>query len=92
MIQRDVDPLTGAARDAVFISADDLVRLRMNEGDRVQLQSPSGRYEGRLMVAAITPGNLEVHWPEGTVLLLAAAIDPDSMEPDYNATVTLARV
>ena len=37
----------------------------------------------------ITPGNLEVHWPEGNTLLSASAIDPESMEPDYNATVTL---
>ena len=37
----------------------------------------------------ISPGNLEVHWPEGNTLLSASAIDPDSMEPDYNAAVTL---
>jgi hypothetical protein len=30
------------------------------------------------------------HWPEGTTTLLSAsALDPDSMEPDYNAAVTL---
>jgi hypothetical protein len=38
---------------------------------------------------AITPGNLEVHWPEGSTLLSASAIDPESMESDCNATVTL---
>jgi hypothetical protein len=37
----------------------------------------------------MTPGNLEVHWPEGNALLSASAIDPDSMEPDYNAVVTI---
>jgi molybdopterin-dependent oxidoreductase alpha subunit len=89
MIQRDVDPLTGAARDAIFISADDLRRLRMADGDRVVLQSQAGRYVGRLKAAAIVPGNLEVHWPEGNVLLSASAIDPESMEPDYNATVRM---
>jgi hypothetical protein len=45
-----------------------------------------------LKSAAITPGNLEVHWPEGNVLLSAAAIDPESLEPDYNAVVTLTPV
>jgi hypothetical protein len=34
-------------------------------------------------------GNLEVSWPEGNILLSGSAIDPDSMEPDYNAVVTL---
>ena len=41
------------------------------------------------MRAPIKPGNLEVHWPEGMSLLAGDAIDPDSMEPDYNATVTV---
>jgi molybdopterin-dependent oxidoreductase alpha subunit len=89
MVQRDVDPLTGAARDAVLISGDDLARLRLRNGDAVRLRSPSGTFAGRLMSAAIRPGNLEVHWPEGNVLLSGAAIDPDSMEPDYNAVVTI---
>jgi len=91
MIQREVDPLTGASRDAIFISADDLARLRMRDGERVLLHSAAGRYAGRLKTAAIAPGNLEVHWPEGNVLLSASAIDPESFEPDYNATVTVTR-
>jgi len=53
------------------------------------LRSTSGCYAGRLKAAPITPGNVEVHWPEGNVLLSASAIDPDSLEPDYNATVTI---
>jgi len=89
MIQRDVDPLTGAARDAVFICADDLARLQLRDGDRMCLQSATGSYVGCAQVAPITPGNVEVHWPEGNVLLSASAIDPDSFEPDYNATVTI---
>ena len=89
MIQRVVDPLTGAARDAVFISDEDLRRLQLRDGTRVLLRSAFGVLRGRLKAASITPGNLEVHWPEGNVLLSAAAIDPDSMEPDYNTTVTI---
>ena len=38
--------------------------------------------------ARIRPGNLEVHWPEGNVLLAGDRLDPDSLEPDYNAEVT----
>ena len=42
-----------------------------------------------------TPGPLrasgarEVHWPEGNALL-GRAVDPDSREPDFNATVTMS--
>jgi hypothetical protein len=92
MIHRDVDPLTGASRDDILISEDDLARLKLREGASVRLRSTVGTFSGRLKPAAIRAGNLEVHWPEGNTLLSAAAIDPDSMEPDYNAVVTLEPV
>jgi anaerobic selenocysteine-containing dehydrogenase len=89
MIQRAVDPLTGAGRDDVLISAGDLARLGLAEGARVELRSPAGTFRGRLRGAAIRDGNLEVHWPEGNALLASSAIDPESMEPDYNAVVSV---
>jgi predicted molibdopterin-dependent oxidoreductase YjgC len=89
MIQREVDPLTGAARDQVFISSEDLARLGLADGAGVELRSASGTFRGRLRTAPIRAGNLEVHWPEGNSLLSASAIDPESMEPDYNAVVSL---
>jgi anaerobic selenocysteine-containing dehydrogenase len=92
MVQREIDPLTGAARDSVLISGEDLQRLGWASGTRARLRSSSGVFEGTLLAAPIKPGNLEVHWPEGNVLLSAAAIDPDSMEPDYNALVSLETI
>ena len=90
MIQREIDPLTGAPRDAIFISETDLRRQGLAAGARVTLRSASGAFTGRLFPAPMTPGNLEVHWPEGNVLLSPDAIDPESMEPDYNARVILS--
>ena len=89
---RDVDPLTGARRDEVLVSAEDAERFGVSDGAPLRLRSAFGVYDGRARIAMIKPGNLEVHWPEGNTLLSASAIDPDSMEPDYNAVVTLARV
>jgi molybdopterin-dependent oxidoreductase alpha subunit len=89
MIQRDVDPLTGATRDDVLMSAEDIGRLGLRAGQRVRLRAASGTLDARVRPAAIKPGNLEVHWPEGNVLLDGAAIDPESMEPDYNASVVV---
>jgi predicted molibdopterin-dependent oxidoreductase YjgC len=89
MVQRAIDPLTGADRHDILISAVDLARLELAEGSVVQLRSASGVFRGRLKLAPIKPGNLEVHWPEGNVLLSGAAIDRQSMEPDYNASVTI---
>lgn len=89
MVQRAVDPLTGAARHDILISGDDLARLQMMDGTQVTLRSARGAFTGRLKRARIKPGNLEVHWPEGNVLLAGDRVDPDSMEPDYNAIVTI---
>jgi molybdopterin-dependent oxidoreductase alpha subunit len=91
MVQRDVDPLTGADRRDILISADDLARLGLPTGAPVRLKSASGSFDGTLKLAPMTPGNLEVHWPEGTALLSGSTIDPESMEPDYNAVVTIER-
>ena len=69
MVQHRVDPLTGAAREDVLMSAEDAARLRIADGDRVRLTSAAGRFEGRARIDAIKPGNVEVHWPEGNGLL-----------------------
>ncbi len=92
MIQREIDPLTGAGRNDIFMSAADMARLRLPAGAPVRLRSACGTFEGTVKEAAIKPGNLEVHWPEGMPLLAGSAIDPDSMEPDYNATVHIERL
>jgi hypothetical protein len=47
---------------------------------------------GRVRIAPIKTGNIEVHWPEGSVLLDQHAIDPHSMEPDFNARVLVERI
>ena len=87
IVQADVDALTGAARDHVFISAQDLQRLGGSENQRIRLTSPQGSYTGRVHTAPITPGNLQMHWPEANVLLAAGRIDPAALVPDYNAVV-----
>lgn len=92
MVQRDVDPLTGARRDDILISADDLARLELADGALVTLRSERGTFTGRVKRARIKPGNLEVHWPEGNVLLAGDRLDPDSLAPDYNAEVTIEPV
>jgi molybdopterin-dependent oxidoreductase alpha subunit len=92
MVQREIDPLNGSGRDAVLISRGDLDRLGFAPGTRVRLKSPFGVFDGTLREAPIRDGNLEVHWPEGNPLLSGTLRDPDSLEPDYNAQVTLTRL
>jgi molybdopterin-dependent oxidoreductase alpha subunit len=89
MVQRDTDPLTGARRDAVLLSAEDAARIGAVDGTRVRLISSTGTFDGQAFIAPLHPGNLEVHWPEALALLDAAVVDPQSGEPDYNAVVRL---
>jgi predicted molibdopterin-dependent oxidoreductase YjgC len=92
MVQRDVDPLTGAAREDVLMSSEDAVRLAVHEGERIRLTSATGSYTGIVRIDQIKPGNLEVHWPEGNCLLSHEEVDRASHEPDYNAVVTLEKL
>jgi predicted molibdopterin-dependent oxidoreductase YjgC len=89
MVHAEVDPLTGAGRDAVLMNPDDAATLHLANDDRVTLVSEFGRFDGRVHLAAIAPGNLQVHWPEGNVLLHHAEFDPISGVPDYNARVCI---
>ena len=43
-------------------------------------------------IAPIKPRNLQVHWPEGNILLHPTRRSPESHVPDYNAFVRLERV
>ncbi|MGH9368924.1 MAG: molybdopterin dinucleotide binding domain-containing protein, partial [Thermoanaerobaculia bacterium] len=91
MVQRQVDPLTGAAREDVLISPDDAATLGLGEGTPVRLVSENGEFRGRAKLAPIKSGNLEVHWPEAMSLLSTAA-DEESGEPDYNALVRIEKI
>ncbi len=89
MVQRDVDPLTGAGRDAVLMSEVDARRLGLAESTWVKLISSAGEFHGRVKFAPIRAGNLEVHWPEAMSLIPGPTLDPESKEPVYNAIVTI---
>ena len=91
LVYADVDPLNGAPRDAVLMNADDAGRLRLKAGDAVDLVNPQGRLRCRVQLAPIAAGNLQIHWPEGNVLLRRGVVDAGGGVPDYNALVRLER-
>ena len=91
MVHKTTDPLTGAGRDAVFIDAADAAARGLADGDPVRLVSATGTFDGRVRVARLPAATLQVHWPEGNVLIPAGPgeREPRSQVPDYNAVVTL---
>ena len=91
MIHGEIDPLTGAARDAIFMSASDAARLSLAEGDPVLLRNDCGEFQGRVKIERIKAGCLLGHWPEVNVLIAAGRLDASGV-PDYNAIVEVIAV
>ena len=89
MVHAEVDPLTGATRDAVYMDEADAGALGALDGDRVRLTSDVGSFEGRVRIVRLPARTLQVHWPEGNVLIGSRPEqrEPASKVPDYNAVV-----
>lgn len=92
MVHERADALTGAARDAVFMHPTDAARLGLADGAPVLVRSPSGEFRGRVHLAPVKPGNLEVHWPEGNALIDRRRRSREAGIPDYTAVVTVAPI
>jgi molybdopterin-dependent oxidoreductase alpha subunit len=92
MIFNEIDPLTGATRDAVYIDARDAAMLKVVEGDRVLLRSDIGSMNARVKIVALPSRSIQVHWPEGNVLIDAGINEDASRIPDYNAVVTIEKI
>jgi len=91
MVHEQTDGLTGAERKAVLISRVDAERLGLASGDPVVLRSDHGEFRGRALLAPVTPGNLQVHWPEAEGLIDRRRRSPQAGIPDYNAIVILEK-
>ena len=83
MVHEDIDAGTAATRDAVMMSPQDARRLGLTSGERVRLRNDFGAYDGKVLLAPVTTGTLEVHWPEGNVLVDPKARSPLAKIPAY---------
>lgn len=93
MVYAAADPLNGAERDHVLVSHRDAMALGLEDDDPIVLRSEAGEYRGRVRRVKLPPGTLQVHWPEGNVLLPSGPEhrEPQSHVPDYTAVVSLER-
>ena len=92
MVQAASDKITGLEREAILISQADAERCGIDNGDPLVLHNDHGSFRGRAAIAPVKPGNLQVHWPEGNMLLDYDRRSPEARVPDYNAVVTLERL
>jgi hypothetical protein len=74
------------------MNADDAGHLRLIHGDAIVLRNSLGAFEGRVFIAPIARGNLQIHWPEGNPLIDRDRHDSDSGTPDYTTRVRIEKV
>ncbi|MEH2152283.1 FdhF/YdeP family oxidoreductase [Nostoc sp.] len=91
MVQERKDAITGAMREAVLMNASDAAQLGLKDRDRVILKNDLGELGCQVYIAPIQSGNLQVHWPEGNVLLDKSKRSLEGV-PDYNAIVRLEKI
>lgn len=91
MVHEQRDAINGADRDSVLMNPSDALAQGLADGDPVILASSSGRMAARVLHAPVTTGTLQVHWPEGEVLIDRQQRSPQAHIPDYNAFVTVRR-
>jgi predicted molibdopterin-dependent oxidoreductase YjgC len=87
MVHETTDSFNGAVREAVLINPGDAARLGVKNGDQVLLRNDLGELRCRVTEAPVQPGSLQVHWPEGQVLLDPSCRSPEAKIPDYNSAV-----
>lgn len=92
IVQAEVDGLTGAARDHVLMSQEDLDRLGLLPDQAVLVHNRHGRLRGRVFPAPLMAGNVQLHWPEANVLIARGRLDPGGQVPDYNAVVRISPI
>jgi molybdopterin-dependent oxidoreductase alpha subunit len=92
IVHQQRDPLNGARREDVLMNESDARGLGIEDGDAILLRGDTGEMRGCCCFAPIAPGNVQVHWPEGNVLIKRGICDPECGIPDYNATVEIERV
>ncbi|MDP6687507.1 MAG: FdhF/YdeP family oxidoreductase [Acidobacteriota bacterium] len=87
LIYGEVDPINNAGRDSILMNPEDAGDLKFSQHQKVKLISKTGVFEGRILFASIARGNLQVHFPEGNVLIPRGIVDAGGGVPDYNTEV-----
>ncbi len=83
MVHEDTDSLGGAQRDDILMNPVDASRLGLAEGEAVKLSNAFGRYQGRVRLADVAKGSLQVHWPEANTLIDRHLRSPLAQIPAY---------
>ncbi|MFC4100129.1 FdhF/YdeP family oxidoreductase [Paenibacillus xanthanilyticus] len=91
MLYGAVDPFNDAHRDDIIVSRKDAGDIGIQDGDAVVAYNRHGVFHGRARIGDVAPGNLELFWPEGNILLAQGRYEPMAGIPEYNIAVVLEK-
>jgi anaerobic selenocysteine-containing dehydrogenase len=87
MVHQDHDPLNRVDREGILMNAADVEGLGLEEGDEITVVNDHGALAGLVVIADIAPGSLQVHWPEGNILVDPGLRSPRAQIPAYKETM-----
>jgi anaerobic selenocysteine-containing dehydrogenase len=91
MIYSNTDPFNNADRYDVLMNAEDARELRIAEGEAIVVYNGYGTFQGRAKFEATKRGNIQVHWPEGNVLIPKGVYEKFAGIPEYNTAVKIEK-
>jgi anaerobic selenocysteine-containing dehydrogenase len=91
MIYKETDPFNNADRYDVLMNGEEASALGVSDGEAVVVYNRHGLFHGRAKYVDIARGNLEVHFPEGNVLLPRSVYEPYAGIPEYNVTAIVEK-
>lgn len=91
MVYSETDPFNDAKREDVLISEEDAVKYHIEDGEPIVVYNQHGLFAGRAKFAPMKSSNLEVHWPEGNVLIPKGVYEAYAGIPEYNTVVILEK-
>ncbi len=91
MIYSDTDPFNDADRYDILMNHEDGESHGISEGDAIVAFNQFGSFTGRAKFVPLKNGNIEVHWPEGNVLIPKGVYEAEAGIPEYNTSVIVEK-
>jgi hypothetical protein len=83
--------MTVAVQEAILMNINVVAKLGLKNGNLVILRNDLSAFPGKVYIAPIQSGNLQVHWPKGNVLLDKSKHFLEGI-PDHNTLVSLEKL
>src|SRR5699024_681711 len=91
MIYDELDPFNAADRDDVLMNELDAAELGVAEGAPIVVYNQYGMYKGQAKFVNIKAGNIELHWPEGNVVIPQGVYEEFAGIPEYTTLVIVEK-